>query len=241
MIRGVIFDLGGTLIHPGDFEEGNARGLQRWLRERGQNLSEVFVEDLRAERRALWENRRGTEEVLATQAIGTVLARHRLPSESAAVTDAERAFFEFELTSARPLPGVLELLDQLHKNGIRVALISNASSHYFVTECCRRLGVARYLDPIVSSAAIGWTKPDRRAFQPVIRAWKIPPGEIVMVGDSLAADVAGAHASGLRSILLTVVHPPGTPTSLESIRPDAVAASLAAVGTIIGQWSDGNR
>jgi len=73
MIRGVIFDLGGTLITQGDFEEPNSRALLHWLRAGGHAVPESFVEMLIAERRALWAGRKGTEEVTAGQAIGAAV------------------------------------------------------------------------------------------------------------------------------------------------------------------------
>lgn len=59
-----------------------------------------------------------------------------------------------------------------------------------------------------------------------------------MVGDTLAADIAGALTVGIRSILLTAAHPPGAPAFLESVRPDAVAKTLAEVGEIIDRWRE---
>ncbi|MGH2399511.1 MAG: HAD family hydrolase [bacterium] len=236
MILGVIFDLGGTLITQGDFEEPNARGLLRWLRESGHAVPDSFVDALKAKRRALWDGRKGAEEVTAGQAIGAVLASYNLPITSPLLVDAERAFFTFELESVRPLPGAVEVLRQLHGSGLRIALISNASSDYFVHDCCRRLRFAPYLEPIVSSAAVGWVKPDRRIFQAVLDRWRVPPEAVVMIGDNLEADIAGAQIADMRSILVTMIHSPNAPTSSESLRPTAVAGALGRVGEIIEHW-----
>lgn len=238
MIRGVIFDLGGTLIHPGDFERGNAQALARWLRGRGQAPPEGFAEALMAERRALWDSRTGAEEVTADRALRAVLERFGLPADAAFVADAERAFFSYELDGMRALPEAVALLAHLARLGLRTGLISNASSHYLVVEGCRRLLFTPYLDPIISSAGFGLTKPDPRIFRAVLRQWDLPPGEVAMVGDTLGADIAGAAAVGMRSILLTAAHPPGAPTALDSLRPDAAARALAEVGDIIDRWRE---
>lgn len=238
MIRGVIFDLGGTLIHPGDFERGNAEALVRWLRGRGHAPPEAFAEALMAERRALWAARAGVEEVTADRALRAVLERFGLPAGAEVVADAERAFFSHELDGMRPLPGAVELLAGLNRRGLRAGLISNASSHYLIVECCRRLLFAPYLEPIISSAGFGWTKPDPRIFRAVLRQWDLPPGDAAMVGDTLGADVAGAAALGMRSILLTAAHAPDAPTALDSVRPDAVARTLREVGDVIDRWRE---
>jgi len=191
-----------------------------------------------AERQARWAARTGFEETTADGALRAILERYDLPAEPADVSDAERAFFAPELEDARPIPGTAAVLARLNRGGLRAALVSNASSHYFVVECCRRLLFAEFLDPIVSSAAVGWVKPDARVFRAVLRPWSLPPDAVVMVGDSLAADIAGAAMLGMRSILLTATHGPGAPVVLESVRPDAVASTLPEAASIIERWKE---
>lgn len=191
-----------------------------------------------AERQARWAARTGFEETTADAALRAVLHRYGLPAEPTDVDEAERVFFIPELAEVRTLPGAAATLARLNRGGLRTALVSNASSHYFVVECCRRLLFAEFLDPIVSSAAVGWVKPDPSVFRAVLRPWGLSPEAVVMVGDSLAADIAGAAQLGMRSILLTAVHEPGAPVSLDSIRPDAVAATLVEVADIIDVWKE---
>jgi len=190
------------------------------------------------ERQARLAARTGFEETTADAALRAVLERFGLPAEPADVEEAERTFFIPELAEARPLPGAAAMLARLNRDGLRTALVSNASSHYFVVECCRRLLFAEFLDPIVSSAAVGWVKPDPRVFQAVLRPWRLSPEAVVMVGDSLRADVAGAAQLGMRTILLRAAHEPGGPVSLDSLRPDAVAATLAEVADIVEGWTE---
>ncbi len=240
MIRGVIFDLGGTLITTGNWEAANAAALRAHLRRRGDIVPDEFADALMAERRARWAARTGLEETTADGTLRAVLARYGLPAGPLEVADAERAFFAPELEEVRPLPGAAALLARLNQTGLRTALVSNASSHYFVVECCRRMLFAEFLDPIVSSAAVGWVKPDRRVFQAVLRPWQLLPAEVVVVGDSPAADIAGARGLGMRSILLTVVHGPDAPLVLGPAGPDAIAATLAEVATILEGWQEGS-
>ena len=237
MVRGVIFDLGGTLITQGDYEQANATALLAWLRGRGYTVDDRLIADLVAERRARFQERAGgVREIPAEAALHPILQRYHLPVDSTFLADAERAFFAAELEGARPLKGATEVLPRLHHLGLRLALASNASSHYFVEECCRRLGFAAYLDPIVSSAAVGWGKPDSRIFQTILVRWSLPRATVVMVGDTLEADIAGAHQMGIRAVLLTAEHGPENEPAAELVRPDAVATDLAHVARIIEGW-----
>jgi len=244
MLRGVIFDLGGTLIYSAEFEAANAQALTRWLRTRGHPVPDDFALAVMAERQARWAGRRGTEEVTAHDALRAALQRYGLPTDAAFVADAERAFFIPELEGMRPRPGAVALLARLAGAGLPLGLISNASSHYLIVECCRRLLLAPYLEPIVVSAAVGWRKPDPRIFHVVLRHWGLEAAQVVMVGDSLEADIAGARAMGLRSILLAPPRDDGPPAAHSApepappavAQPDAIAASLLQVGEIIDRW-----
>lgn len=246
-VRGVIFDLGGTLAalatpqEAGALDRGNAVALLDWLRRHGSQVDDDFVDALVAERQACFVRRAGgVQEVTVAEALRPVLRRYDLRHDEASLTAAEAAFFEPELASMRLLPGATELLQRMRALGLRAGIVSNASSHYFVVECCRRLGLAGFLDPIVSSAQVGWVKPDPRAFEPVLSAWSLPPSQVVMVGDTPSADIAGANRMGMRSILIAPGTASGPPGDTGPV-PDAVAASLAEVRRLLEQWTVTSR
>jgi putative hydrolase of the HAD superfamily len=239
VIRGVVFDLGGTLavgdpLPAEELDRANAVALRAWLTERGHAVPPDFVDALVAERQAAFASRQGTQEVVAARALEAALRRYGLPDDPDSVARAEAAFFEPELRRMRPVPGALEVLDALRRRGLRVGLLSNASSHLFVVECCRRLGLALYLDPIVSSALVGWAKPDPRPFEAVLTAWGVAAREVVMVGDTTDADVAGARTVGMRAVLVQPGSPPPEPPDPA---PDAVVRDLREVVALVDSWS----
>jgi len=59
---------------------------------------------------------------------------------------------------------------------------------------------------VIDSAVVGVTKPDPRIFEIALDRLDVTPAETIMVGDSPSADVAGAHAAGLRAALLDPHH-----------------------------------
>ncbi len=243
-VQGVIFDLGGTLSARLriSYEEANATALMHWLGDRAIAVDDGFVRALVRERQLRFVELAGsTREFPAAEALRPVLQQHGAPVDPAFLVDAEAAFFAPELDAMRPLPGAVDLLRHLRRLGLFVGLASNASSHYFVVETCRRLQFAPYLDPIVSSAAIGWAKPDPRIYQAVLARWSLPPTAAVMVGDTLEADIVGARRVGLRTVLLTAEHT--TPDihrrsrdEVVDVQPDAVAGDLREVSRLIEVW-----
>ena len=54
----------------------------------------------------------------------------------------------------------------------------------------------------VSSAEHGFMKPHPSIFESALARASVEPGDAIMVGDSLKADIEGALAAGLRGILL---------------------------------------
>jgi FMN phosphatase YigB (HAD superfamily) len=103
----------------------------------------------------------------------------------------------------------------------------------------KRLGFSSYLNPVITSAGVKWRKPNPHIFHLIMEEWGLGPDEIIMVGDSLAEDIAGAHCTGMRAILLEHNHG-GTHrkmlmdmVSYPIIKPDATICCLAEVPAAI--------
>lgn len=91
---------------------------------------------------------------------------------------------------------VLERLAQRYRLGI----VSNFYGN--LPTVCDNANVRRYFGVIVDSAQVGFLKPDPRIFLAAAEKLGITPGRTVMVGDSLARDMAGARAAGMAHIWL---------------------------------------
>ena len=97
----------------------------------------------------------------------------------------------------------IPLLDSLRARGLRVGLCSNAP--YRVQSLHAQLaflGLDGHLDAVTFSAEVGWRKPSPRIFAAALSALGTTPESTVMVGDSETADIAGAHAAGMRAVLI---------------------------------------
>ena len=98
----------------------------------------------------------------------------------------------------------------------------------------RQCGLDRFVDELVVSEETGMSKPDPRIFQIALDRLGCRADEVVMVGDSWAADVIGARAAGIRAIWFNPEHvPPPEPDAgvveLYSLEPvDAALATIFA-------------
>ncbi len=93
---------------------------------------------------------------------------------------------------------VRETLVALRAAGLRIGLVSNSSRD--VREFARHHGLA--VDAGISSFHHGRSKPHASIFRAVLELLGAAPAEAAMVGDTLADDVEGALALGMRAVLL---------------------------------------
>src|SRR5438876_9450781 len=111
MVRGVIFDLGGTLAAPENhladdaLDRLNAGGLLRWLRQRGLQVDGDFVEALVEDGRATGvKGARVPARVTPLDAWRPALHRSHRRHDEASSVDREEPFFHPDRPPIAPLP-----------------------------------------------------------------------------------------------------------------------------------------
>ena len=240
-IRGVVFDLGHTLMHLDGtwlkmFERGGAE-LASFID--GQRLGvdgRAFAQALLARRsEGLAQARETMREVTAESSMRWTLAQFGLPDPAPSLVEgALQAFFAYEDAHWWVDPAAHAVLQTLADRGLRLGMFSNATDDAFIQHLVDRLGLRPWLEPALSSAGTGIRKPDPLAFTPFFEAWNLPPTSVVMVGDTLGADVLGAQRAGMYSVWLPSredARQEGSGSGAEaqspSIAPDLVIDRLA--------------
>jgi putative hydrolase of the HAD superfamily len=98
-------------------------------------------------------------------------------------------------------PDVEPALAELRRvPGLTIGVISDWGSN--LDGILAGLGLDRYLDFSLASGAVGVAKPDPALFRMALARAGVAPGEGLMVGDSLRADVEGARGAGMQGVLL---------------------------------------
>ena len=87
------------------------------------------------------------------------------------------------------------------------------------------------MDELIASEDVGVAKPDPRIFEIALARLGTSAAEAVMVGDSWANDVAGAHALGIRAIWFNPDRAPrpAVPAGVEELHSLVPAAEVAAL------------
>lgn len=102
------------------------------------------------------------------------------------------------------IPGAALLLYELKRRGYRLAIVSNGPVGS-IPNVLGHYGVYDLFDACAISQGLGIDKPDPRIFRHALNHLGIPAAEVgrtVMVGNDLAADVAGANGVGMISVWL---------------------------------------
>lgn len=114
----------------------------------------------------------------------------------------------------------IETLESLRSDGWRQVILSNHVPE--LPEIVDGVGLSGFFDAVITSAATGYEKPNRRAFEIALEAAGNP--EVAwMVGDNPEADVLGAERVGIPAILVRKEDP----------RCQRVAPDLRAVLEIV--------
>ncbi|GHT08075.1 phosphatase [Bacteroidia bacterium] len=155
------------------------------------------------------------EQVIKGTTLPNIIAKYfsHLPEEEQkTVATANRTFdLQMELV---PIPGALEFLDELKKNGIRMGLVTSSSSEKLEV-VFKTLPLLPYFDTVVSADRITKGKPDPMCYLLAAKDLDISPKHCIVFEDSFNG-IASGNAAGMKVIGLSTTNP------AESIREKTV-------------------
>jgi HAD superfamily hydrolase (TIGR01549 family) len=220
-LRAVIFDFGDTLYYEEEGSEETVANLLFKLGYRGGSLSGYSrgygVFGFRTA--SICEaNMRSLSYYFVA------LARGRVDLDEAEAV--YREMYRRLSSMLKTLEGALDAVREVKRLGLKLAIVSNASSHEAIVEALRRDGVLELFDVVVTSALTCVRKPDPRIFIYTLNLLGVKPREAVFVGDRSYEDVWGAKSIGMRAIHVAVKEPP-------SPLADAVVYSVSEVPRVI--------
>lgn len=132
----------------------------------------------------------------------------------------------------RPIPGMIELVDDLIAAGIKVAVVSNSEGR--LAELIEEMGWTNRFAIVADSGKLGIQKPDRGIFAWAAERLDVPLENIVHIGDSYVADVEGALAAGMSAIWFdTVAHEPVPARCRIAYDAKTARVALAELGVVI--------
>ncbi len=144
---------------------------------------------------------------------------------------AAKTHLRFAWDSYQPFSDVAGLIAAVRQARVPVALVTNGAADTQRNKI-EAMGIADLFNAFSISGETGVAKPDKRAFTFVLKALGVSGKHVWHVGDSLAADVAGANAAGLCSVWL---NRDGTGRSKNDAQPDLEITSLFELTPYLSQ------
>jgi phosphoserine phosphatase len=141
-------------------------------------------------------------------------------ADAALAQELERAYIRVRRSAETIDPDAEAVLAAVSRRR-RLALVTNGAGDV-QREKLSRTPFKRYFSEVVISVEVGVGKPDPRIFEIALERLRVGAHHAVMVGDSLARDVAGAKAAGILAVWLDRKLWPA-----EQTRPDATIAALS--------------
>jgi HAD superfamily hydrolase (TIGR01662 family) len=239
-IRGVLLDLGETLVHLAnpweEVFEAEVRALYAYLNDAGvktdfQKFSTAFVSafDDATSRANLYRIEIPMDEIIA-RVIGKFGVRN--PYQGF-IQGAVEEYYRPEIASWQLFPDTMEALTNLEKNGYLLGLISNAKSAWQVNSILRKFDLSRFFKVTLISASLRMRKPRPDVFLNALDKLSLTPRETVFIGNSIDADVIGSRSVGMRAIHLRR-EPPDRDLIVD---PDATVSSLSDAVNVVNDWA----
>ena len=204
-IKGVFFDLGGTLRIVEKVPEHQERAKVRMAQLAGREDVEAFINMVEARYEpyrewALGENREAGDYELWHQWLLPELGEERLRAVCHEMTYQYRQGKGLR----HVVEGGLQVIRGLYERGYRLGIISNLIGEDEIPNWLREDGLAQYFDAVVLSSVCHIRKPDPAIYRMGCEQLGLEPEECVSVADNLGRDITGAKAAGIGANILFI-------------------------------------
>ena len=199
----IIFDNGHTLLYEPDWdsERGN-RALFAYI---SKNPDDVSVEEYAktcTEVFGKMEDIRKSHNADISARVGNKVVAELLDIEFSLTPLERETVFWTAASNGAVMPYAEEMLDYLNENGIRTAVISNlAWSGEALTERFYRLLPNNKFEFVITSSDYMYRKPSRVLFDIALNKAGLAPDKVWYCGNSITADIEGAHGVGIFPVL----------------------------------------
>ena len=184
-IQAVIFDLDGVIVTTDDC---HYRAWKRMADEEG-----IYFD------RTINERLRGVSRMESLEIILERAEKRYSDTEKQSLAERKNGYYKDfirQLTPADILPGVMENLQTLKRNGIKIAIGSSSKNTPLIL---KQIGLSDYFDAVSDGNNIRRSKPDPEVFFKAAEMLNVPSGACLIVDDADAGILAGKNA-GMKTL-----------------------------------------
>ncbi|GEM_PF-946043 len=186
-------------------DEIRVEDFSRILTNHGFNFSKELIENTlrQIEEECDAERSRTEMEIASRELVSRFCKRLGIKKQIAGGQSALLKAFDEALLKVKIIaePGVLKTLDKLKRMGYPLALLSNTSHGHVIKKIMDTVGLTPFFDILLYTDEIGPRKPNREAFNILLKKLETQAKETLHIGDRPELDVLGARRLGIRSVL----------------------------------------
>lgn len=227
MIKAVFIDVDNTLL---DFFKSSRIAMVKTFDEFNIKFNESVFGIFKVINDYLWrqiEDKKITKDELWEMRFNMVFREANIDFKDGALFDEK--YRSHLYNAAVPVEGAEELLRYL-KSKYKVCVTSNSLRHEQQVNRLKISGLLSYIDKVFTSENIGYAKPDIKFFDGCMRDINdISKDEIILIGDSLNADILGGINYGLKTCWFNFACEPLP----KEIKPDYIVDNLLEITEIL--------
>lgn len=199
-IQAVVFDAVGTVMYP---SPSVAEAYQTAIETHCGIQTDSDV--VRRTISDALQQRSGTEDLTtneeAERNFWAELIRTLCPNSDGYQACFDDLFEHFAMPANwRCFADVVDLIPELHRLGLKVAIASNFDRR--LNQVCDGLRELADVDSRIVSSLVGYRKPAAQFFDAVVHETSIPAANTLMVGDDPINDIHGSVSSGFQAALI---------------------------------------
>ena len=207
-IKAILFDMFDTLAlidNDYGFYNHAIERMHKYIIKQGVNVSfEQFREAYIKARNELYAVAdKNLEEPHFNQRIQNALqlVGHNLDAKNPTITGATWEFCQEFLNHVKIDENAKNVLQNLHEK-YKLGIISNFAIPEGVHTVLKTNKIEELFDIVVVSGEVNKRKPSPEIFQNTLKQIGIPAENVIFVGDTANADIAGAHATGIKTVYI---------------------------------------
>lgn len=185
MIKAVIFDLDGVIVSTDDCH------YRAWKKMADEE--NIYFD------REINNRLRGVSRMESLEIVLEKSEKEYSDEEKKALAERKNEYYKQLITELTPndiLPGVLERLNELKTNGIKIAIGSSSKNTPIIL---KQIELDDFFDAVSDGNNITYSKPNPEVFVKAAEMLNIPPNECMIVEDADAGVEAGKRA-GMRTL-----------------------------------------
>ncbi|MEM2214404.1 MAG: HAD family hydrolase [Candidatus Nezhaarchaeales archaeon] len=198
--KGVLLDLGGTLIYGPSIREIFVKSLHS--ESLNLKIDESAKKGLSITFERIYDGLKVIKRKLLIEvslySILKMVLEERLKADAGLIERLRETLLSLYIETRSAHDDARLFLKKLKTLGYRIMIVSNALDHYMALGSLEKLKLINYVDDVLTSAQLGIRKPHPLIY--IIAMEKLKTSNVVFIGDDVEADVLGPLRVGIPAI-----------------------------------------